>query len=146
MAASTRRTWFKRNILWLFLGGLTGLIAVWLLLSPLFLYAQARLKAGATPYCLYVPNSHDYGTHQVTHLRELAWPREHKRCGGAGACDWLFEFHTVLSVADRKDNSLYNWSYSQLGFRPITPYSREMLGHSSNRCTPQRDFLGQLPW
>ncbi|WP_425982272.1 hypothetical protein [Brevundimonas sp. TWP1-2-1b1] len=146
MANATRRTWLERNILWLFLGGLTALIAAWLLLLPLFLYAQARLKAGATPYCLYVPNPHDYGTHQVTQLRELAWPREHKRCGGAGPCDWKFEFHAVLSIADRTDNSLYNWSYSQLGFRPITPFARQTLHHGQDRCTPRRDFLGGLPW
>ncbi len=142
-ANPTRRGW---RMLWLFLGGLTALIAVWLLLSPLFLYSQARLKAGDAPYCLYTPNPHSYGTHEISHLRELAWPRERKRCGGAGPCDWRFEFHAVLAIADRKDNALYNWSYSRFGFQPITPYSRDMLGHGNERCTPQRDFLSKLPW
>jgi hypothetical protein len=126
--------------------GLGLLVLILELASPLFLLSQARGLSQTRPYCLYVPNRISRGSHEVTRLRDLAWPHERESCGGSGSCNWRFEFHAVLAVESQPQRSLYNWSYSRLSFQPISADAERGLYLRPDRCRPRTWFLESLAW
>lgn len=113
-------------------------LLVWSPANALIIAARASATAGGAPYCVQLP-----GAREVRRWRELSGFNLQAPWVIGGSDEFQADFHAVLVVSRNGAEQMYNWSYRQQAFLPVSSRSRGALGLTRN-CTPNVVFFREM--